>query len=205
MDRNGIVIAGSGNTQGAVKQTFPVYEPRTHITSGSFSPMGWAVPAAMGAKLARPDRQVAAVLGDGDFMMSLPEMGTAVMNNIPVVYIVQNNSGYMSIRGGQRKFMGRHIASEFNFHKREGEPYSAKISEVAEGFGLKSWKIEEADALKPAIEKAFECGGPALIEVTTSRDAAGPFVTGWWDFPSPEYYEPEQDAYAEGRSQEQHL
>ena len=47
MDRNGIVIAGSGNTQGAVKQTFPVYEPRTHITSGSFSPMGWAVPAAI--------------------------------------------------------------------------------------------------------------------------------------------------------------
>ncbi|MDC4466914.1 thiamine pyrophosphate-dependent enzyme, partial [Acinetobacter baumannii] len=53
--RNTIVVVGSGNTQGAVKQTFPVYEPRTHLTSGGFSSMGWAVPAAIGAKLAAPD------------------------------------------------------------------------------------------------------------------------------------------------------
>ena len=205
MDRDDIVVAGSGNTQGAVKQTFPVYEPRTHLTSGSFSPMGWTVPAALGAKLAQQGRQVAAVLGDGDFMMTLPEMGTAVMNNIPVVIIVQNNRGYMSIRGGQRKFMGRHVASEFNYHKRNGEPYSAKISEIAKNFGLEAWEINEAEELRPALEAAFACGGPALVEVATSRDAAGPFVSGWWDFPSPEYYEPEQAAYAEGRELEQHL
>ena len=59
MDRSGIIVAGSGNTQGAVKQSFPVYEPRTHLTTGGFSSMGWAVPAALGAKLAAPDRQVA--------------------------------------------------------------------------------------------------------------------------------------------------
>ena len=53
MDRDGIIVAGSGNTQGAVKQTFPVYEPRTHLTSGGFSSMGWAVPAAIGRQ-ARP-------------------------------------------------------------------------------------------------------------------------------------------------------
>ena len=59
MDRNGIVLVGSGNTQGAVKQTFPVFEPRTHLTTGGFSSMGWPVPAALGAKLAAPERQVA--------------------------------------------------------------------------------------------------------------------------------------------------
>ena len=101
-----IVVVGSGNTQGAVKQSFPVYEPRTHLTSGSYSPMGWAVPAAMGAKLACPDKKVVAIVGDGDFMMSLPEMGTDVMNGINVVFLVLNNQGYMSIRGGMRKFMG---------------------------------------------------------------------------------------------------
>jgi acetolactate synthase-1/2/3 large subunit len=205
LDRNGIILAGSGNTQGAVKQTFPVYEPRTHLTSGSFSPMGWAVPAALGAKLAQPERQVVAVVGDGDFMMSLQEMATAVMNDIPVVFLVQNNSGYMSIRGGQRKFMGRHVASEFNFHKGNGQPYSAKLSEVARNFGLESWKVEEDAQLKPALEAALKCGGPAMVEVTTSRDAAGPFVTGWWDFPSPAYYTKEQELYAEGRRDEQHF
>jgi acetolactate synthase-1/2/3 large subunit len=93
LDRRGIVVVGSGNTQGAVKQGFPVYEPRTHITSGSFSPMGWALPAALGAKLACPDRPVVTIMGDGDFMMCLPEMAVAVMHNIPVVFFVQNNSG----------------------------------------------------------------------------------------------------------------
>ena len=205
MDRSGIIVAGSGNTQGAVKQTFPVYEPRTHLTSGSFSPMGWAVPASLGAKLACPDRQVVAVVGDGDFMMSLPEMGTAVMNQIPVVIVVQNNQGYMSIRGGQRKFMGRHVGSEFNHHKSGGKPYTAQLSDVARGFGLEAWKVEKADELEPALQAALGSGGPALVEVMTSRDAAGPFVTGWWDFPSPAYYEKEQAEYAEGRQGEQHL
>jgi acetolactate synthase I/II/III large subunit len=205
MARDGIVVAGSGNTQGAVKQTFPVYAPRTHLTSGSFSPMGWAVPAAMGAKLAMPDRQVVAVVGDGDFMMSLPELGCAVMNNIPVVFMVQNNSGYMSIRGGQRKFMGRHIASEFNHHSHNGEPYSANISEVAKNFGVTSFKVTDDADLEPSIAAALSCGGPALIEVITSRDAAGPFASGWWDFPSPAYYEKERAEYATMRALEQHL
>ena len=205
MARDGIVVAGSGNTQGAVKQTFPVYAPRTHLTSGSFSPMGWAVPAAMGAKLAMPDRQVVAVVGDGDFMMSLPELGCAVMNNIPVVFMVQNNSGYMSIRGGQRKFMGRHIASEFNRHSHNGEPYSANISEVAKNFGVTSFKVTDDADLEPSITAALSCGGPALIEIITSRDAAGPFASGWWDFPSPAYYEKEQAEYAIMRALEQHL
>jgi len=205
MDRDGIVVVGSGNTQGAVKQTFPVYQPRTHLTSGSFSPMGWAVPAAMGAKLAMPDRQVVAITGDGDFMMSLPELGTAVMNNIPVVFMVQNNQGYMSIRGGQRKFMGRHVASEFNFHKGNGQPYSANISEVGRNFGVESWKVTSDDQLESSLKAALDCGGPALVEVMTSRDAAGPFATGWWDFPSPAYYEKEQADYASKRVLEQHM
>jgi acetolactate synthase-1/2/3 large subunit len=205
MDRDGIVVVGSGNTQGAVKQTFPVYHPRTHLTSGSFSPMGWAVPAAMGAKLAMPDRQVVSITGDGDFMMSLPELGTAVMNNIPVVFMVQNNQGYMSIRGGQRKFMGRHVASEFNFHKGNGQPYSANISEVAKNFGVESWKVTSDDQLESSLKAALDCGGPALVEVMTSRDAAGPFATGWWDFPSPAYYDKEQADYASKRVLEQHM
>jgi acetolactate synthase I/II/III large subunit len=205
LDRNGIVVVGSGNTQGSVKQSFPIYEPRTHLTSGSYSPMGWAVPAALGAKLACPDRQVVAIVGDGDFMMSLPEMGTAVMNGINVVFLVLNNQGYMSIRGGQRKFMGRHIASEFNHHAGNGAPYSADITASARAFGLQAWKVEKNEDLESSLKAALDCGGPALVEVIVSRDAAGPFATGWWDFPSPAYYEKEQAAYEDMRAREQHL
>ena len=205
MDREGIVTVGSGNTQGAVKQAFPVYEPRTHLTSGSFSPMGWAVPAALGAKLACPDRQVVSILGDGDFMMSAPELGVAAMHNLAVVILVQNNSGYMSIRGGQRKFMGRQIGSEFNQHSGNGEPYTVDIAGLAKQFGVESWRIDDDEDLKPALEAALACGGPALVEVMTSRDAAGPFTPGWWDLPSPAYYEKEQADYAMNRALEQHF
>lgn len=205
MDRDGIVTVGSGNTQGAVKQSFPVYHPRTHLTSGSFSPMGWALPAALGAKLACPDRQVVSILGDGDFMMCAPELGVAAMHNIGAVFMVQNNAGYMSIRGGQRKFQGRHIGSEFNREHGNGEPYTADIAMLAKSFGIQSWRITEADDLKPALEAALKSGEPALVEVMTARDAAGPFADGWWDFPSPAYYEKEQAAYAEMRAREQHL
>ena len=203
MDRNGIVVVGSGNTQGAVKQTFPVYEPRTHLTSGGFSPMGWALPAALGAKLACPDRQVVAIMGDGDFMMTMQEMAVAVMRNIPVVIVVQNNSGYMSIRGGQRKILGRHIASEFNMPN--GGAYSPDFAAIAKNFGLDSWKVSSNADLEKTLKAALDCGGPALVEVPTARDAAGAFVPGWWDFPVPAYHNEGHEEHAEGAAQEQHL
>jgi acetolactate synthase-1/2/3 large subunit len=204
LERDAIIVAGSGNTQGAVKQTFPVYLPRTHLTSGSFSSMGWAVPAAIGAKLAMPARQVVCVLGDGDFLQSLQEMAVCIMHGIPVVFVVQNNQGYMSIRGGQRKIMGRHIGSEFNLPN--GEPYSPNFTEIARHFGLEAWRVEQSSDLNATLKRALETQGPALVEVPTARDAAGPFVPGWWDFPVPAYITDERQAeYAEGRHLEQHL
>jgi acetolactate synthase-1/2/3 large subunit len=202
MERDGIVVAGSGNTQGAVKQSFPVYEPRTHMTSGGYSSMGWAVPAAIGAKLARPDRQVACVVGDGDFLQTGQELGVCAQHEIPVVFVVQNNSGYMSIRGGQRKIMDRHLLSEFT---HGDSPYTVDVTAVAKGFGIEAVKVEESAELQPALERALASEGPALVEVPTSRDAAGPWVPGWWDFPVPAYITDErQDEYWTERAEEQH-
>ncbi|MDB5848383.1 MAG: acetolactate synthase, large subunit [Rhodoferax sp.] len=178
--------------------------PRTHLTSGSFSSMGWAVPAAIGAKLAMPTRQVVCIVGDGDFMQSLQEMAVCVMHNIPVVFLVQNNSGYMSIRGGQRKIMGRHIGSEFN--TPDGKPYSPDFTAIAKSFGLESWRVDQDAQLADALKGALASSGPTLVEVITSRDAAGPYTPGWWDFPVPAYVKGEGHAeYAEGRALEQHL
>ena len=202
MDRDGIVVAGSGNTQGAVKQSFPVYEPRTHMTSGGYSSMGWAVPAAIGAKLAQPDKQVACVVGDGDFLMTGQELGVCAQHDIPVVFVVQNNGGYMSIRGGQRKIMDRHLLSEF---AHNGTPYTVDITAVAKGFGIDAVRVRESADLQPALERALASEGPALVEVPTSRDAAGPWVPGWWDFPVPAYIKDgRQDEYWSERAEEQH-
>jgi acetolactate synthase-1/2/3 large subunit len=204
LPRDGFVVVGSGNAQGTVKQSFPVYEPRTHMTSGSYSSMGWAVPAAIGVKLAHPGRKVVCVLGDGDFLQTLQEMAVCVTNDIAVVFLVQNNSGYMSIRGGQRKITDRHVASEFS--RPDGSPYSPDYVAVAEGFGLRAWRVDDSDALQDTLRAALDADAPALVEVTTARDAAGPWVPGWWDFPVPGYIDDERQAeYWDGRRQEQHL
>lgn len=203
MARDGFVLAGSGNPQGAVKQSFPVYEPRTFMTSGGYSSMGWAVPAAIGTKLANPDKQVACVLGDGDFLMTVQELGVVAQHQIPVCFVVANNQGYMSIRGGQRKITDRHILSEFT--RRDGSPYGVEVAEVARGFGVKSWRVESSEALEPTLREAIESGEPSVVEVPTARDAAGPWVPGWWDFPVPAYIQDErQTEYWEGRAEEQH-
>jgi acetolactate synthase-1/2/3 large subunit len=204
LPRDGIVVVGSGNTQGAVKQTFPVYEPRTHLTSGGFSSMGWAVPAAIGAKLGAPDRKVVCVLGDGDFLMTNQEIGLCVTNNIPVVFLIQDNSGFMSIRGGQRKQTSRHIGTEFN--RPDGTPYSPDYKALGESFGLKSFRVDSDAELEDVLREAVEANEPTLVVVPTDRNAAGPWVPGWWDFPIPGYIDDErQDEYSEFRAREQHL
>ena len=204
LDRDAFVIAGSGNPQGAVKQSFPVYEPRTFMTSGGYSSMGWAVPAAIGAKLANPDRQVACVLGDGDFLMTAQELGVVAQHHIPVCFVVANNQGYMSIRGGQRKITDRHVLSEFA--RRDGSPYGVEIANVARGFGIRSWRVDDPDVLQSTLREAVECDEPTIVEVPTARDAAGPWVPGWRDFPVPAYITDErQQEYWSGRAQEQHL
>jgi acetolactate synthase-1/2/3 large subunit len=202
--RDTIFVVGSGNTQGAVKQTLPVYSPRTHMTCGGFSTMGWAVPAAIGAKLAAPDRPVVCIVGDGDFLMTSQEIAICVTNNIPVTFVIQNNAGYMSIRGGQRKLMGRHIGTEFN--TPDGKPYSPDFKALGESFGLKSWRVEKPEDLEPILTEARDANAPVLVEIPTDRDAAGPWVPGWWDFPIPAYITDErQDEYHRIKVSEQHL
>jgi acetolactate synthase-1/2/3 large subunit len=203
MDRDGIVIVGSGNTQGAVKQTFPVFEPRTHLTTGGFSSMGWPVPAALGAKLAAPERQVASITGDGDFLMTVQEIGVAVQHDIPAVFIVQDNSGYISIRGGQRIATDRIIGTEFN--RPDGTPYSPSFKDLGKSFGLESFRVESAADLEPTFKRAFDAQAPVLVELPTDRDLASPFVSGWLDFPPlPHITDERANEYRDLRAREQH-
>jgi acetolactate synthase-1/2/3 large subunit len=110
----------------------------------------------------------------------------------------------MSIRGGQRKQMDRHVATEFN--RPDGTPYSPDYKALGEAFGLKSWRIERPQDLEPILRQALEANAPVLIEVPTDRDAAGPWVPGWWDFPIPTYIADErQTEYTQLRQTEQHL
>lgn len=208
LPRDGIVTVGSGHPQSSTKQAFPVYEPRTHITSGSFSSMGFAVPAAIGAKLAHPDRPVVCIIGDGDFLMSIQELAVCVTYDIPVVFLVLNNSGYISIRDGQDGLIGRNIGSEFNHHAGNGKQYSPDFPAIAASFGCGfAERLGKETDLESALKRALDSRSPALLEVPITRDVsvAAAEVVGWWDFPLlPTAPGPVREDYAKGIAAEQH-
>ena len=208
LPRHGIVTVGSGHPQSTTKQAFPVYEPRTHITSGSFSSMGFALPAAIGAKLARPDAPVVCIIGDGDFMMCVQELAVCAMYDIPVVFLILNNSGYISIRDGQNHLMGRQIGSEFQRHDGDGRPYSVDFAGLAKSFGFEvAAKVQAADEIGSTIQRALDSNAPALVEVPITRDVsvAAAEVVGWWDFPIlPSASDAVKADYKAGYAAEQH-
>lgn len=202
LDRRAIVVTGAGIVQAVVRQEFPVYEPRTHLTSGGYSTMGFTVPAAIGAKLAQPDRQVAAVCGDGDFLQTMQEIGVAAMLDLPVLFVVLNNSGFGSIKGGQLANFGRTAAVDF---MRRGQPYTPHYANVAREFGIPGEQVTEPSQVAPAIRRALASGGPALVEVIVARDFpdAGANKTGWWDVPVPHTRGAGREAYLAGKAEEQ--
>lgn len=167
LERDAILVVGAGSIQATVRQMFPVYYPRSHLCAGTFGTVGWAVPAAIGAKLAMPARQVVCAVGDGDFLQSMQEMAVCVMHSIPVVFLVFNNSGYVSLSDGQTPLVEQHRAGEFNLP--DGKPYSPDFAGIARNFGLDAWRVEHASQLNATFTKALNSKGPSLVEVITAR------------------------------------
>jgi len=203
-DPGAIVVTGAGLPQGIVKQRWVTRLPRTHITSGGFSTMGFTLPAAIGARLAAPDRQVVAIAGDGDFLQSMQELATAAMLDTPVCVVVLDNSGWLSIKGGQQTFFGRTAATDFL--KRDGSIYSPDFASIGRAFGLHAEHVDDPAEVCPAVTRALGSGGPSLVAVKVSRDLAdaGPDKTGWWDVPVSELHPEQRAAQLAGRAEEQH-
>jgi acetolactate synthase-1/2/3 large subunit len=198
-----IVVTGAGLPQGMVKQRWVTRVPRTHITSGGFSTMGFTLPAAIGAQLAAPDQQVVAICGDGDFLQTMQELATLAMLDVPVCVVVLDNSGWMSIKGGQQAFFGRSAITDFL--RRDGTVYSPDFAAIGRAFGLPAEHVQEPDEVRSAVARGLASGGPSFVSVTVNRelDLAGPDKTGWWDVPISEAHPEQRAAQAEGRAEEQ--
>jgi acetolactate synthase-1/2/3 large subunit len=169
MPDDGIVVGGAGYTQMQILHEFPVYYPRTCITSTSFAPMGLTLPAAIGAQLAYPDRMVVAVFGDGDYLMCLKELATAVQLKLPIICAVLNNYGHLSIRDLLINHLDRHFATEFT-DEETGEPYTPDYVTISKAFGAYSERVEKLEDIQPALERARQSGKTAVVEFMTARE-----------------------------------
>ena len=142
---------------------FPVYEPRTFITSGYQGTLGSGFPTALGAKVANPDRPVVAITGDGGFMFAVQELSTAVQFKIGVVTLVFNNNAYGNVRRDQRQhFDGRVVASDL---------VNPDFVKLAESFGVGAARVTSPDQFRAALEKALADGGPYVISMEVPTDS----------------------------------
>jgi acetolactate synthase-1/2/3 large subunit len=142
---------------------FPIYEPRTFVSSGYQGTLGSGFPTALGAKVAHPDRPVVAITGDGGFMFGVQELATAVQFNIGVVTLVFNNNAYGNVRRDQiNVFDGRVVASDL---------VNPDFVKLAESFGAGAARVSSPEAFRPVLEKAVADGRPYVIVIEVPRDS----------------------------------
>ncbi|MCL2023304.1 MAG: thiamine pyrophosphate-binding protein [Oscillospiraceae bacterium] len=191
-----IIATSSGNTQAQLFQEYCYKKPYCNLTTGGFSTMGWAVPAAMGAKLAAPERPVVAFLGDGDFLMIIQELSTMAQYDIPVIIILADNSGWMAIKDLQIDALGEETAFGNDF-EIEGKPFSPDFVTIADAFGVKSYSANTKEEVQEAVADAVKNNKPALIHVDVCREHpnSGGKAFGWWDVPIPAYMEEKRKDY----------
>jgi acetolactate synthase-1/2/3 large subunit len=141
----------------AMVPDFHVYQPRTFLAPSLFLAMGYGLPAAIGAKAAFPQRPVISVSGNGGFLMTCAELGSAKHNGLPVLSIVINDGIYGTIRRMQNDlYGGRHMA----IHLQETD-----FVKLAGAFDVPGIKVTRSGQLREALEWALKESGPCLIEV----------------------------------------
>ena len=154
LGRSDIVLVDTGATKMWMARLYPTYEHNTCLISNGLSTMSFALPGALGVKLARPDSKVLAVVGDGAFLMNAQEIETAVREQIPLVVLIWEDGGYGLIEWKMDLELGEHHYVRFN---------NPDIVAYAESFGAKGYQIKSADELLPTLKAALDDDGVSLI------------------------------------------
>jgi acetolactate synthase-1/2/3 large subunit len=164
-------------------------KPQTMLNSWGFSGMGFGAAGALGAKLAAPDKPVVAIAGDGCFTMVPHVLCTAVEYNIPVVWVIWNNFGWVSIRDIQLgMFGGRELGTMF--HQGENKnPYNPDFAALAKSCGVDAITVTRSQDFKAALEHAVKSNKPYVLDVHVDAEVRPP-ATGAWELPPTPHKEP---------------
>ena len=154
LGRSDVVLVDTGATKMWMARLYPTYECNTCLISNGLSTMAFALPGALGVKLAKPDVKVLALVGDGAFLMNSQEIETAVRERIPLVVLIWEDGGYGLIEWKMDLELGEHHYVSFT---------NPDVVTYAESFGAKGYRITEADQLLPTLKKALADDGVSLI------------------------------------------
>ena len=186
---DGILLSDVGAHHNWIVQEWRPGGPGTLLQSWGFAAMGFGVAGVLGARLAAPSRAVAAVVGDGGFLMLPSAVATAVQYGLPAIWLVWNNGGFISIRDQQRGYFGRELATSFRYAV-SGAPYRCDFAAMARAMGADGMRAETAADLGAALKTALDSGHPTVIDVPVDAEVPQPAVATW-DLPPLSYPEPD--------------
>ncbi|MBS1730479.1 MAG: biosynthetic-type acetolactate synthase large subunit [Bacteroidetes bacterium] len=159
---NAVVVTDVGQHQMMTAQFYQYNQTKSNVTSGGLGTMGFALPAAVGAKIANPEKQVVAIIGDGGFQMTLQELGTMMQNNIGVKIIILNNGYLGMVRQWQQLFFEK----RYSFTDIQSPDFVA----LAASYNIKGQKVERLEDLNKALDKFLNTENAYLLEVKVSRE-----------------------------------
>jgi 3D-(3,5/4)-trihydroxycyclohexane-1,2-dione acylhydrolase (decyclizing) len=200
----GVVVCAAGSAPGDLHKLWRARDPDGkgyHVEYG-YSCMGYEIPGAMGIKLASPEREVIALVGDGSYLMAPGELVTAVAEGISITIVLVENHGYASIGALSRSVGGAGFGTHYRFARNgslaidadgvvRAEALPVDLAANAESLGAAVIRARTIDDLRSGLEAARGAAGPTVVFIETDRYAGVPSYDGWWDVPVAEVSESE--------------
>jgi len=171
LPRDAIITTDVGWNKNGVGQQFPVYTPGSVLTPGGFATMGFGPPAAIGAKIAAPDRVVVSLVGDGGFGQNPSALATAVEQGLAIIWLVMNNNAFGTIAGLQKAAYGLTHGTLFTVE--------INYADIARAYGCEAERLKSAADLGPALARALKSGKPYLLDVPMKNNPTP--TTGHWN------------------------
>ncbi len=182
-----VVINAAGSLPGDLHKLWRARSRRQYHVEYGYSCMGYEIPAALGVRLAAPDRPVWALVGDGTYLMMPTELVTAVQEGLGVTVVLLQNHGYASIGGLSRETGGEGFGTAYRHRDAEGgftgEPLPVDLAANAASLGVEVLRAATVDALRDALRTARASHRPTCVYVETDPTPTAPPPAAWWDVP----------------------
>ncbi len=181
---NSIVVGAAGSLPGDLQRLFETKMKNGYHMEYGYSCMGYEIAAALGVKIANPDKEIFAFVGDGSFLMLHTELVTALQYNYKINILLFDNSGFGCINNLQMDIGGKSFCTEFiNF---ENQIMNIDYSTIGKGYGLETFKVNKIDNLETVINQALNSCKSTLIEIKVLPKTMTKNYGGWWHVGVPE-------------------